>query len=560
MPRRILVCNACHCRFVAANLHVRTCYDCPASRQRPRSPILANDNDKEQDSDHDDKPLLALIRSHQDESLEEEAPWKELEETVTPTDRHLTVCFVCGATLSHIGQWKGRLQHVKRCAKQNGVTAKEVSVQTEGYVENGPLNNNNNSSNNNKTDWHGEAEVDLALAEKESKDEKPSAFAVLMAGARRMAQAPPPAPIDHRRGQGFGPRPYGSCPTYKKISGTDFVCDGFQYADPRLTRNYFLTHFHSDHYGGLTKSWNAGVIYCSLPTANLVHEQLRVDRSFLHPLPMQRKVVLHSQGRPVSVVLLDANHCPGAVMLLFTVGNRTVLHVGDFRWNRNIMSAQTALQPFLTGQQRLNDLYLDTTYCDPKYTLPTQDEAIQATVAIASKEYQKYSRMRLLLLFGAYTIGKERIYLAVAERLGLKVYVDKRRYRILQALDWPRERLDRFTTSPHDTCLWVVPLGHINMKKLPSYLSLNKGGPSFDRVIGFRPTGWSLSTKGQGLIKSSVRGAVTVHSVPYSEHSSFPELVDCVASLRPQRIIPTVSVSKSQEQVDLILRHVKDSL
>ena len=36
---------------------------------------------------------------------------------------------------------------------------------------------------------------------------------------------------------------------------------------------------------------------------------------------------------------------------------------------------------------------------------------------------------------------------------------------------------------------------------------------------------------------------MSVYGVPYSEHSSFPELRDCVARLRPKRVVPTVSSS-----------------
>lgn len=38
----------------------------------------------------------------------------------------------------------------------------------------------------------------------------------------------------------------GTCPAFKRITGTDFICDGFHYATRALSENYFLTHFHSD--------------------------------------------------------------------------------------------------------------------------------------------------------------------------------------------------------------------------------------------------------------------------------------------------------------------------
>jgi DNA cross-link repair 1A protein len=335
------------------------------------------------------------------------------------------------------------------------------------------------------------------------------------------------------------------------------------YAKGSLTKNYFLTHFHSDHYGGITKRWDAGIIYCSLETANLVHQKLGVDRKYLHPLGLMTPTIIESKGRPVSVTLMDANHCPGAVMFLFEVGKRRILHVGDFRWNRELMTRYAPLRAFSTLQYRLDDLFLDTTYCDEKYTLPTQAEAIQATVEIAEKEWHqsKARGRRALFLFGAYTIGKERIYLSVADRLRCKVYVDKARYKILSALNWPRERVAMLTTNKEESCLWVVPLGHINFKKIQAYLGGSDkvfSKKKYDRVVGFRPTGWTHSGKsGSSIVNSQTRGSFTVHGIPYSEHSSFGELVDCLDCLKPKRIIPTVSASKSQEQVDLLLSSLR---
>ena len=585
---------------------------------------------------------------------------------------HFTTCFVCGSSLTHMQSGiKGRLNHIKRCSKRHGVTARHVRYddeyelfdqqqqkpkwQQEGHqlpkpkpqqlqppqnqqslCSVSPTGSASDSVSRSaskvvnpysrKSDWHGNAAADLAQeiithhgpgeampcamlsttllensGETTCNNAKPSAFNMLMAGARRAAKVKKiqenmttaaTGPASHRRkrrqwgnGRGGGgrgdtgdvyTRRNSPCPTYKKIPGTDFVCDGFQYAQPTLTNSYFLTHFHADHYGGITRSWNAGTIYCSLPTANLVHEQLGVDRKWLHPLPMNTPNIVESQGKAITVTLLDANHCPGAVMFLFHVNKRFILHVGDFRWNNPLMTSFPPLQPFLLGKIRLDDLMLDTTYCDARYAFSTQEDTIRATVEVAVSEYESLKRQnkQMLLLFGAYTIGKERIYLSVAERLGLKVYVDHRRYRILKALQWPANRMAMLTTRPTETCLWVVPLGHINMKKLQPYLSVTNGGRTmnFDAVIGFRPTGWSHSAKGSttgrraastaatttnSIVKTQRKGNFTVHSVPYSEHSSFPELVDCVRSLKPRRIIPTVSVAKSQQQIDLLLQHAQ---
>eukprot|EP00797_Seminavis_robusta_P014567 Sro21_g014560.1 cross-link repair 1A protein (670) ;mRNA; r:41431-43440 len=526
--------------------------------------------------------------------------------------------------------FQGRLNHIKRCAKKHGVQAQDMKLNhddnddLQDNCKKAPAKINpyakqtsNNSDNNNTTEtynntqhtWHAGADRDLQLAtgtfttstSTNTKSNKtpsaaPAAAAskqtsltsyfkaplrslnnVLLASAKNAAktsklnkqqkqQQQQTANNNSKKARWNSRQNYvkKTCPAYKRITGTDFICDGFTYAKPSLSQTYFLTHFHSDHYGGITRTWQAGVIYCSLPTANLVHERLGVDRHYLHPLALNTPTVIAtSAGRPVTVTLLDANHCPGAVMFLFQVGKRTILHVGDFRWHRAQM-----LPPLQRVLQQLpvDELFLDTTYCQERYTLPTQQAAIQATVEKAVQEVQRAraAKERLLLLFGAYTIGKERIYLAVAERLGVKVYVDSQRYKVLvAALEWPADKMQRLlTTKRNESNLWVVELGHINMKRLPPYLyacsQAKHPVAKFDRVVGFRPTGWSnRPNNNHNLLTTATTGKLTVHSVPYSEHSSFPELVDCIRALRPKKIVPTVSVSKSQQQVDLLLRHVR---
>ncbi|KAL7553827.1 hypothetical protein ACHAWF_017172 [Thalassiosira exigua] len=546
------------------------------------------------------------------------------------------VCYICGSDLTRLrGGLNGRVAHMKRCsAKYGKVLGGRKAMNTGGdfdadFVEAGAearatsrhaetpsvkTTRATNPYDNNR--WHGDASSELELSKPmNSKDVQPkqallkqfftapvrSLTNVLMAGARQAAKgasimastnasaavtvtAAKTATTNHgkksaNKGRWQSYRRSGNCPSYKRIPGTDFICDGFHYAKKSLSEQYFLTHFHSDHYGGITKTWSEGIIYCSLPTANLVHQQLGVDKRFLHPIPMNTPMVIESKQKPITITLLNANHCPGAIMFLFEVGNRTILHVGDFRWERALMMQAPQLRAF-RDSIRLDELFLDTTYCNKKYTLPTQDEAIRAAIEVAQSEMEmskKDTKMKTLFLFGSYTIGKEKIYLSVAEHLKQKVYVDSRRYRILSSLEWPKERMNIFTTRKSETNLWVVPLGSVNFKQMRDYMDEGNNNKVFTapygRVVGFRPTGWTYSARdknqrtlpggrpkpGRNLISSKTSGRYSVHGVPYSEHSSFPELVDCLRCLKPKKIVPTVSVSKSEEQIKLLLNELEKS-
>ena len=520
------------------------------------------------------------------------------------------VCFICGQSLANL---KRRVDHIKRCSRKHSITGRDVKVDTdidifdenEAQQSLPPVSSSRNPYTR-QSSWHGDATLTLKLAAQGTTLSTAASHAlsdrssprqtslnsflnnpirnlnnVLLAGARRLtkqaeiktAASQTKAQTGLSRGvkrswnsfSGLRSNSSG-CPAYKRISGTDFVCDGFHYAKHALTKNYFLTHFHSDHYGGIGKSWDYGTIFCSLPTAELVVQQLGVDRKYLHPLPMNIPTIVESKGKPITVTLLDANHCPGAVMLLFQVGKRYILHVGDFRWNRDVMLQEgSPLRDFAAGKLVLDELYLDTTYCNPKYSLPTQAETIDAIQKLFRNELERCHRSNKTLtlhLFGAYTIGKEKMYLSVAEVNKMKVYVDARRHRIISALNWPSERMALLTNCREEAHIWVVPLGDINMKKLPEYLVLANSKPfskPYDRIIGYRPTGWSMgSNPSSSLVSSRYNGNIIIHSVPYSEHSSFPELVDCLACLKPQCTIPTVAVSKSEEQVRSLMKALKE--
>ncbi|KAF2270341.1 DNA cross-link repair protein pso2/snm1 [Lojkania enalia] len=216
-----------------------------------------------------------------------------------------------------------------------------------------------------------------------------SAFSKLMSNhAEDAAWATAAAAESAARGK---PSYQRTCPFYKILPGFYICVDAFRYGAVKGQRAYFLSHFHSDHYIGLTSSWHHGPIYCSKVTGNLVRQQLRVDSKWVVDLEFEKKTEVHdTEG--VHVTMIPANHCPGSSLFLFEkeVGKginqkvHRVLHCGDFR------ACQTHIEhPLLRPEtidaaggksrpQKLDVCYLDTTYLSPKYAFPPQRQVIQA--------------------------------------------------------------------------------------------------------------------------------------------------------------------------------------
>ncbi|KAF8159562.1 DNA repair metallo-beta-lactamase-domain-containing protein [Crassisporium funariophilum] len=396
-------------------------------------------------------------------------------------------------------------------------------------------------------------------------------------------------------------------PFYKIMQGMPIAVDAFKYGAIPNVNAYFLTHAHSDHYTNLSSSWKNGPIYCSEGTANLIVHMLSVDRKWVHPLPMDTPTLIPNTNG-VSVTLIEANHCPGSCLFFFEgpqtinagdsnfkshfVGSSKIfryLHCGDFR-----ASPRHILHPAVYGKL-IDHVYLDTTYLDPKYTFPPQPLVISACAELAKrlvldqplqlkkstmeswmsvakgKGKDKEHSPKLLVVVGTYSIGKERIVKAIANALNSKVYCDSRKSAILKCQADPELDL-LLTANPMDAIVHVVPLSTITTDRLQIYL--NRFKDSYDKVIGFRPTGWTytqpagtnqLPTVASILSRSSQKdftyadlqrsakspSSILLYGVPYSEHSSFYELTCFAMSFNWTKMIATVNVGSESSRAKM---------
>ena len=87
---------------------------------------------------------------------------------------------------------------------------------------------------------------------------------------------------------------------------------------------YFLTHWHSDHYMGISNKWPYGPIYCSKTTRRLLLTKYPKLEDIVIGLPLNEFSAIDYKGqagKELRVKLFDSNHMAGSVMILFEVSD-----------------------------------------------------------------------------------------------------------------------------------------------------------------------------------------------------------------------------------------------
>jgi DNA cross-link repair 1A protein len=196
-----------------------------------------------------------------------------------------------------------------------------------------------------------------------------------------------------------------------------------------------------------------------------------------------------------------------------------------------------------TKQQKIDVCYLDTTYLNPRYSFPSQEEVVKAcadmcvslkkeraeendawevikreragtgmtkfvnsaikpeddSLAMSLSSTNSKPRGRLLVICGTYSIGKERICLGIARALDCKIWCAPGKMRICQALE-DEELMSRMTDDPKEAQIHMQMLMEIRAETLQEYLNSYK--PHFSRIVGFRPSGWNYRPPNSRFVDS----------------------------------------------------------
>ncbi|KAM5181375.1 5' exonuclease Apollo [Mantella aurantiaca] len=289
---------------------------------------------------------------------------------------------------------------------------------------------------------------------------------------------------------------------------TPIAVDFWQIRRCSHVRLFFLSHMHSDHTVGLSSTWNRP-LYCSPITAKILTHKLQVNSKWINTLEVGvcHMLPLDECGiETVAVTLIDANHCPGSVMFLFEGYFGTILYTGDFRYSPLMLK-----YPPLKNKD-IDVLYLDNTNCDPESKLPSREEATKEIEDIIEKHPEHD------IVIGLYSIGKESLLVDLAKTFSSWVVVSPQRMELLNLFDIE----DVFTTQEGEGRIRVVEQNEVIYANMVKWNSVCP-------TIAVLPTSRKVKIWHED-----------VYVVPYSDHSSFDELIEFVSQIRPCSIVPVV--------------------
>ena len=95
-------------------------------------------------------------------------------------------------------------------------------------------------------------------------------------------------------------------PSYKWIPNSSITVDAFSFGEIANCSEYFLSHYHYDHYGGLSKRFNQtdNTIFTSAITSRLIQQEIKIDTERIVELPLDVFVEVNDNVR---VLCIDAN-------------------------------------------------------------------------------------------------------------------------------------------------------------------------------------------------------------------------------------------------------------
>jgi Cft2 family RNA processing exonuclease len=262
----------------------------------------------------------------------------------------------------------------------------------------------------------------------------------------------------------------------------------------------FLSHGHADHARG-----SHGETICSEATAE-IYELRGGARSHRRAAPFGQPLAF----RGATLTVLPAGHILGAAQLLVELEGERLVYTGDMKLAPPLC-ADAAVVP------RCDHLIIESTFGLPIFKFLSADEARARIISTARDALSE----GVTPIFLGYPLGRSQEIVEALCSGGVPVAVHGS---VAKFLDIYR----RYTGRKFD----AVPYDRETSRGLAIV-----GPPGFGRSIGrtlgktrvIAVSGWALLDNARARYDADVL-------IPYSDHASFPELIEYVERAQPKQI------------------------
>lgn len=313
------------------------------------------------------------------------------------------------------------------------------------------------------------------------------------------------------------------------ITHSNILVDDFDFCKsfPRNSFVHFLTHFHSDHYEGLSPLWDYGPIHTTHQTRKfLLHKYPKLPRIVSHDYNAPAEVELVEGELKVEVTFFDAKHIPGSAMILFRGHMGSILFTGDFRYEyamvkenpilfpprlRNWNDKQEVVESLSGISIRIDEMIFDNTYCNPFFKFEREPAIAAKMIDIIEK-----NRDKKLVYIAMGALGKHRILMRLGEYFQTAIVVSEKQ---LKKIELANLRTDFLTTDPQQGFIHLI-----SKKERAGVVERTKRGPLGGSFICIDTDFLMLEHQAPDQIN---------YIVPYSLHSNFPEMATLVRLVQP---------------------------
>ncbi|KAK1403850.1 DRMBL domain-containing protein [Heracleum sosnowskyi] len=315
-------------------------------------------------------------------------------------------------------------------------------------------------------------------------------------------------------------------------------------------RHRFLTHAHKDHSQGIT-TYNSYPIYSTLLTRTLtLHYYPQLDESLFVNIEVGDSIVIRDPDGDFTVTAFDANHCPGAIMLLFEGTFGTILHTGDCRLNQECL--QSLPEKYLGTKTKEPECSIDYIFLDCTFgrfsKMPSRHSAIRQLINCVWKHPGAP-----VVYLTCNMLGQEEILVNVSQTFGTKIFVDKEgnpeSYQFLK-LTVPEiltedscSRFHLFDGFPNLSERAEAKLVEARNNSQPEPLIIRPSAQWY--ACEEVPSKTEITKKVR--LNEAVRDQSGIWHVCYSMHSSREELEWALQLLRPKWVVSTTPSCRAME-------------